>query len=807
MKISANWLRQYLSFSPSPEEISPLLTDCGLEVESLETFESIKGGLKGVVVGEVIERHQHPNADRLSLTKVDIGTGELLSIVCGAPNVAAGQKVLVATIGTTLYPTSGESFQIKESKIRGEISQGMICAEDEIGTGHSHEGILVLPADTKVGTPAAEIFGVATDQVFEIGLTPNRIDAASHFGVARDLSAVLYENDAVKLLKPEVKTEFSTSGHDIEVSVETPEAVIRYSSIRISEITVAESPAWLKNALLSIGLRPINNVVDITNYVLHETGQPLHAFDAQKIQGGKIVVKTCAPGTVFTALDGSEHKLTEQDLMICDAQRPLCMAGIYGGLDSGVSTATTEVFLECATFHPVWVRKSSRNHNLKTDSSFRFERGTDPLATIYTLQRAADLIVSLAGGKVHSGGTDYNPTPASAVKLFYRWADMDRLVGEAIPREAAKKILDRLHIYVSEETPEGLHLEIPPFKVGVDGSADVTEEILRIYGYNRIAIPAQVRNSVSPAPKPDPVQIKNRISDHLCGIGFMEALNNSLSPGELAAFSPEGKEQAVKLANPLSSELDILRMSMIPALLENIAWNKNRQQSDIQLFEWGKVYFKQGEGYAEKQRLALLMVGNDKPEHWQGKPEKTGFYHLKGVVQHVLELCGLDASQVNGVLVEDPSFNQAWSIRKGEKELVRIGNVHNALLKRYDVQGPVWFAECNWDLLLRNFGSTKIQYREVSKFPSVRRDLALLIDQSISYDQIEKIAYSAERKLLREVNLFDVYQGDKLPQGKKSYAVSFMFRDEEQTLTDKHIEKSMERLIKALTEQLGAELR
>ena len=807
MKISANWLRQYLSFSPSPEEISPLLTDCGLEVESLESFESIKGGLKGIVVGEVMDRQQHPNADRLSLTKVDVGMGELLSIVCGAPNVAAGQKVLVATIGTTLYPISGESFQIKESKIRGEISQGMICAEDEIGTGHSHDGILVLPPETKVGMPAAEIFGVSTDQVFEIGLTPNRIDAASHFGVARDLSAVLYENNEVKLLKPEVKSTFSSNGHDVQVSVETTEAVHRYSTIRISEIQVAESPMWLKNALTSIGLRPINNVVDITNYVLHETGQPLHAFDAQEIQGGKIIVKTCLPGTVFTALDGSEHKLTEQDLMICDAQKPLCMAGIYGGIDSGVTSLTSEILLECATFHPVWVRKSSRNHNLKTDSSFRFERGTDPDATLYTLQRAADLIVSLAGGKLHQGGTDFYPTAAEPVKLFYRWADMDRLVGEAIPRDAAKKILERLHIYVSEETVDGLHLEIPPFKVGVEGSADVTEEILRIYGYNRIAIPSQVRNSVSPAPKPDPVQIKNRISDHLCGIGFMEALNNSLSPGELAAFSPEGAEQAVKLANPLSSELDILRMSMIPALLENIAWNKNRQQSDLQLFEWGKVYFKQGEGYAEKQRLALLIYGNDKPEHWQGKQNKTDFYHLKGVVQHILQLCGLDANLLSGVLVEDPSYSQAWSIRKGEKELARIGSVHGALLKRFDVQGPVWFAECNWDLMLRNFGATKIQYREVSKFPSVRRDLALLIDQSISYDQIERIAYSAERKLLREVNLFDVYQGDKLPEGKKSYAVSFVFKDEEQTLTDKHIEKSMERLIKALTEQLGAELR
>jgi phenylalanyl-tRNA synthetase beta chain len=807
MKISANWLRQYLSHSPSPEEISPLLTDCGLEVESLEEFESVKGGLKGIVVGEVKDCQQHPNADRLSLTKVDIGSGDLLSIVCGAPNVATGQKVLVATIGATLFPVSGESFQIKESKIRGELSQGMLCAEDEIGTGKSHDGILVLPSDTKIGTPAAEIFNVSSDQVFEIGLTPNRIDAASHFGVARDLSAVLYEQGDLELLKPQVKSSFTSEGHDVEVSVETSDAVIRYSSIRISNVKVAESPAWLKNALLSIGLRPINNLVDITNYILHETGQPLHAFDANKISGKKIHVKTCAPGTLFKALDGSEHKLTEQDLMICDAQGPLCLAGIYGGLDSGVTEATTEVFLECATFHPVWVRKSSRNHNLKTDSSFRFERGTDPEATIYTLQRAADLIVELAGGKLHAGLTDHYHQQVLPVSLFYRWAEMDRLVGEAIPREAAKKILERLQIHVSSETSEGVQLEIPTFKVGVEGSADVTEEILRIYGYNRIAIPAQVRNSVAPAPKPDPVQLRNRISDHLCGIGFMEALNNSLSPSELASFTTEGVDQAVKLANPLSSELDILRMSMIPALLENIAWNKNRQQSDLQFFEWGKVYFKQAEGFIEKQRLALFVYGNDKPLHWQADSEKTSFYHLKGVVQHVLQLCGLELNQLTGLMTEDPAYQQAWSIKKGEKELVKMGSIHPMLLKRFDIVGPVWFAEFNWELMLKSYGGSKIQYREVSKFPSVRRDLALLIDQSVQYNQIEKIAFSTEKKLLREVNLFDVYQGDKLPEGKKSYAVSFLFRDEEQTLTDKHIEKSMERLVKALVEQLGAELR
>ncbi len=807
MKISYAWLSRYIRPIPEPEQTAQLLTDCGLEVEGWAPFESVKGGLKGVVTGLVLDCIQHPNADRLKLTKVDVGLAEPLDIVCGAPNVAAGQKVLVATVGTTLYPTGHEPLLIKESKIRGERSQGMICAEDELGIGESHAGILVLPEATPVGVPAAEVLGMTTDTVFEIGLTPNHIDAASHFGTARDLAAVLYNRPEVELLREEVVIPAIAEKHDTPVVVEEPQALKRYSSLRISGVKVGESPDWMKNLLLSIGLRPINAVVDVTNFVLHETGQPLHAFDHGKIRGGKIVVRSCESGTPFTTLDGQTLALEPSDLMICDAEGPLCMAGIYGGLNSGVSAETTEIFLESATFDAVWVRRTSKRHNLKTDSSFRFERGTDPEATLYALYRAASLITKLCGGTIAGGHTDEVFGSLERRSCHYNWAFMDRLIGEPVPREDAKKILSKLGFVLREESSEGLEVEIPGFKVDVEGPADITEEILRIYGYNRIAIPTQVRNSISPAAKPDVHALRNRLSAHLCSQGFFEVLNNSLSASAISAIAGNGAEPVV-LANPLSSELDVMRTSMLPALLENIAWNRNRQQSDLRFFEWGKTYA-QGEegGFVETEKIALAVYGNTQPENIHVAPQSVGFFHLKGWVSHVLQLLGLEEERLDWKAVSHQAFKEAYAWELNGKTLVVLGEVHGSLRKHYDIPNAVFAAELNWLPLWNAYRKAKVSYTEVSRFPTVRRDLALLLSKEVSYAEVARLARQTERKLLKEVNLFDVYEGDKLPAGKKSYAVSFVFGDDEQTLTDKQIEKTMERLLKAFTEQLGAELR
>lgn len=808
MRISYSWLSQYIDHLPEPEVTARLLTDCGLEVEHLEAYESLPGQLRGVLSGKVLEVKQHPNADRLRTTLVDMGAEQPLHIVCGAPNVAEGQKVLVATIGTTLHPKGGEALTIKESKIRGELSQGMICAEDELGIGESHAGIMVLPDETPVGRPAAEVLGLFHDSVFEIGLTPNRVDAASHFGVARDLYAICYDKPEVQLKPVSVEIPATASGHDTAIEIATPDALIRYSTLRISNARVTESPKWLREALLSIGLRPINNVVDVTNYVLHELGQPLHAFDHQAIRGGKLIVGTCKSQTVFESLDGAKHMLTESDLMICDAEGPLCMAGIYGGLHSGVTMDTREILLESATFHPVWVRKSSKHHNLKTDSSFRFERGTDPEATLVALYRAAQLITELTGGHISGGHTDVRVQNAPARELRYDWSEMDRLIGEAIPRDTAKTILRRLGMEFLQEDASGVTLRIPAFKVDVERSADITEEVLRVYGYNRIAIPSQVRNSISPSPKPDPHAMRNRWSDHLCGLGYFEVLNNSLSPSALSGYSAWSESQAVKLANPLSSELDILRMSMLPGLLENLAWNRNRQQSDVKFFEWGKTYVKVGDAYQEQEHLSLLLSGNDLPENVHQAQGRSGFFHLKGAVAHLLEMLGLSTATLQWKSMEHPALEQAYSWTGNSPEpLVILGSVHSGLKKHFDLTDTVYYAEFQWKAVWKQYRKARVEFREVPRFPSVRRDLALLMDSGVSYDAVEKLALQTERKLLREVNLFDAYQGDKLPEGKKSYAVSFVFQDAEQTLNDKVIEKTMQRLLQAFQEKLGAELR
>jgi phenylalanyl-tRNA synthetase beta chain len=803
MKISAAWLSRYIQHGLSVSETSQLLTDCGLEVESVEPYESIKGGLRGVVVGEVLTCIQHPNADRLRLTTVNVGSDSPLSIVCGAPNVAAGQKVLVATIGTQIYPKQGEPFAIKESKIRGELSQGMICAEDELGLGDSHDGIMILPDNIAVGTTAADYFSVESDHVFEIGLTPNRIDAASHFGVARDLAAVCYQTHPnLVAQKPLVNLQWPAVSHSIAINIAATEALSRYSTLKIDGIRNTESPAWLRNALLSIGLRPINAVVDASNFVLHELGQPLHTFDAAKICGKEINVRVCAEGTPFTALDGSECKLTSNDLMICDAERPLCLAGIYGGLDSGVNIETTSVLIESANFNSVWVRKSSKRHNLKTDSSFRFERGADPEICVFAMLRTAELIMELCGGTIE-GASDYYPTPAQPIALHYSWAHMDRLIGESIPREEATNILHKLGIEVIKQTETGVDLSIPPFKTGVEHAADITEEILRIYGYNRINIPTQVRNSVSTAPNPDEGRLLGRISEHLCGLGFMEVLNNSLSA---SVYASEGKTP-VKLANPLSSELDVLRTSLLPAMLENVAWNKNRQQNNLKFFEFGKTYEKKERGFAEQSMLAMLVCGNISSEVWNTAERKVDFYYLKGAAMHLLGLIGIEAFDCTFEEIQQADMQTCFAIIHRKTQLGIVGQVAQQSGRKFGLDDAVFYAAFDWQKLVSIYAAIKTEYREVPRFPSVRRDLSLLIDKHITFEQIRLSAAQAERKLLREINLFDVYEGDKLPEGKKSYAVSFLFCDEAQTLNDKTIEKSMERITRSLAEATGAELR
>jgi phenylalanyl-tRNA synthetase beta chain len=813
MKIAYNWLKKYLTECPAPEELSNLLTDCGLEVEYIEAFETVKGMLNGVVVGEVLWCAQHPNADRLRITKVNVGEALPLEIVCGAPNVAVGQKVLVATIGTTLYPNGGEPLIIKESKIRGELSQGMICAEDELGLGQSHEGIMVLPPETPVGIKASTIFNLFSDTVFEIGLTPNRIDAASHIGVARDIAAVLYKQHNVALLKPKSSAPLELKSHGISIEIKTPQALKRYATVRITGAKVGESPDWLKNALKSIGLRPINAVVDISNFVLHETGQPLHAFDTTKISGNSIEVRSCETGTLFTTLDGSNLRLSSDDLMICNADGPMCLAGIYGGLNSGVGFETTDIIIESAHFDAVWIRKSSKRHNLKTDSSFRFERGADPESVFYALQRVTELILEISGGKIE-GATDYYPQPVVPKMVEYKWASMNRLIGDEIKIETALSILKRLEIKVLRYDEKKADLEVPPFKTGVELEADITEEILRIYGYNNIELPRQMRIALAPVPNPNADELYKRASAHLCGLGFMEAVNNSLT----AHSSTLIPEVAVKIANPLSSELNALRMSMLPALLENIEWNKNRQMNTVKLFEKGKTYKKDSSTeynplnsnklpFIEDTCLAMVWCGKDYNENWVQNQQNVQRAHLQGAVNHVLKLFGIAPENLTHTPSEDEELDASIRMCSANKSLARIGSVKQSLLKKYGIEEAVLFAEINWDAMIKSYSKAQIIYSEVPKYPSVRRDLSMVLDEAISYEQIRNVALKTERKLIREINLFDVYQGDKLPSGKKSYAVSIVFRDDEQTLNDKTIEKMMDKIISSLNQQLGAELR
>lgn len=798
MKISYNWLKQFIQTDKSPEELSRILTAIGLEVESLEKVQAIPGGLEGLVIGYVKECAQHPNADRLRVTKVDVGTGEDLQIVCGAANVAAGQKVVVATVGTTVYPLKGEPFKINKSKIRGEESQGMICAEDEVGLGESHDGIMELDADAEVGALAKDYFKLNDDYLYEIGLTPNRADAASHLGTARDIAAFL----KIEIVKPDVSA-FKVDNTDltIPVVVENAQASPRYSGLTVSGVEVKGSPKWLKEKLAVIGIRSINNIVDVTNYVLHGLGQPMHAFDADAIKGGKVVVKTGLEGVTFKTLDDVDRKLHADDLMICNAEEPMCIAGVFGGAESGVSEKTKNIFLESAYFNPVSVRKTSKRFGLKTDASFRFERGTDPDMTVFALKYAALLIKEVAGGEISSEISDFYPAPVAPFEVELAYAHVDRLIGKQIPHGEIKAIVSALDIKITGETAEGLSLKVPPYRVDVTRDVDVIEEILRIYGYNNIEIPTQIRASLNNSGRPDKDTVQNTISDILTANSFNEIMSNSLTKSAYA----ENIDEAVKILNPLSSDLDVMRQTLLYSGLEAVGYNQNRRAADLKFYEFGKTYNLREDKYVENARFAVFLTGAKQGENWNAKTTTATFYNIKAVVDGLLERLNVTDHTVEDTT--DANFAYGLKYSRGNKTLVSFGSVSKAALKKADVDKEVFYADFNFDILLGLVKKNKIVYKEISKYPAVRRDLSMLIDTSVSFERLKSIAQKTERKLLKDVNVFDVYQGDKLPQGKKSYALSFVIQDEEKTLTDKAIDSVMQKLVYNFGKEAGAEIR
>ena len=817
MKLSYNWLKQYIDLDIDPHELSAILTDIGLEVEGLEKFQSVKGGLEGVVIGEVLTCERHGNADKLSVTTVNIGD-KVLPVVCGAPNVAKGQKVLVATVGTTLYDGDNE-FKIKKSKIRGEVSEGMICAEDELGLGTSHDGIMVLNSDAPVGKPAKEYINIEEDRVYEIGLTPNRADAASHIGSARDLVAGLnrLKSGNYKLNIPSVD-DFKVDNHDldIDVIVEDTGACPRYTGVTISDITVEESPEWLKNRLNAIGVRPINNIVDITNYVLHETGHPLHAFDAAKITGNKVVIKKLPSETPFVTLDETERKLHVDDLMICNTEEGMCIAGVFGGADSGVTQSTTDIFLESAYFDPTHIRKTSKRHVLQTDASFRFERGADPNITVYALKRAAQLIKKIAGGQISSEIKDVYPNPVDKWVIDINFDRVTRLIGKEIEKDIIVKILQDLGIEILATNPEGLKLLIPTFKVDVKREVDIVEEILRIYGYNNIEIPEKVNSSVSLRQKPDLEKIQNIVADYLVGQGFVEIMNNSLTKSEYITKSKiYDRDHSVELLNPLSKDLDILRQTLLFGGLEVINYNQNRKTNDLKIFEFGKTYRRKsaktkGTGvgnYFEEKHLALFTTGRLQPENWNSDNHKADFYALKGIVESILRRLGIDRKNLTLTESNSDDFAYSYNYLLNDDILVTVAQADKKLLKSFDIKQPVYLADFNYDKLISLLPTRDITYKPVPKFPAVRRDLALIIDKTVTFETLKTIAFNAGRKVLKEVGIFDIYEGDKIPEGKKSYALSFILQDENKTLTDKIIDKAMKRIQQSLEKETGAVLR
>ena len=808
MKISYNWLKQFIKINWPAEQTSELLTDLGLEVEGIEAFLSVKGGLEGVVIGEVLTCKQHPNADRLKVTTVNIGADSPLQIVCGAPNVAKGQKVPVATIGTTLYTPEGDSWTIKKGKIRGEESHGMICAEDELGLGESHDGIMVLDEKLKVGIPAAEVFKVENDEVFEIGLTPNRADAMSHLGVARDLKAGLLQKDInVELITPSVSAFHVDSRRlKIDVDVINKDLAPRYCGVTISDIKVEKSPTWLLNRLKAIGLSPINNVVDITNYVLHELGQPLHAFDANKIKGNKVLVKTLPKGSKFVTLDGIERELHEDDLMICNAEQPMCIAGVFGGIESGVTESTTSIFLESAYFNPISIRKTAKRHGLSTDASFRFERCIDPNITEYALKRAALLIQNIAGGEITGDIVDIYPKKIEDFQVRLSFENAEKLIGEEIPRDIIKRILMSLDIKINNVTETGLGLTVPAYRNDVQREADIIEEILRVYGYNNVNTTEKLNASISNSSKFEDYKVQNIVGNQLVAQGFFEILSNSLTTPKYIGLSEQLKsEHSVEMLNPLSNDLSVLRQSLLFSGLEAVSYNLNRKQNDLKLFEFGKTYHQRNESREEYKHLSLLVTGNKNSERWNAPVQQSDFFYLKGVVTSILDRLGISNFKVSPF--SNDVFSEGINLSLGKTQIVEFGLVKKSILKHFGISQDVLFANFNWDNVLQMVKQNTIVFKDIPKYPEVRRDFALLVDDKITFEQIDTIAMKTEKELLKDVDLFDVYQGKNLPKGKKSYAVSFTIQDNKKTLTDKQIDKIMKKLQTNFEKELGAELR
>ena len=823
MNISYNWLKEYVDFNLQPQEVAEALTSIGLEVGGVEEVESVRGGLKGLVVGHVLTCEAHPNSDHMHICTVDLGTGEPAQIVCGAPNVAAGQKVIVATLGTVLYGPEGESFTIKRSKLRGVESLGMICAEDEIGIGQSHDGIMILPEETPVGMPAAEYFQLESDYLIEVDITPNRADACSHYGVARDLYAYLVQNgQPTALHRPSVEG-FCVDNHDLDIAVEVEnaEACPRYCAVSIKGCEVKESPEWLQKKLNTIGLRPINNIVDITNYIMMAYGQPLHCFDADMIKGQRIVVKTLPEGTPFVTLDGEEHKLSERDLAICNAEEPMCIAGVFGGKGSGTYEGTTNVVLESAYFHPTWIRKSARRHGLSTDASFRFERGIDPDGQIYALKQAAMLVKELAGGTISMEIKDVEAVGlAKAFPVNIRYAQVNDLIGKEIPAATVKSIVSSLEMQIVKEDAEGLSLLVPAYRVDVQRPCDVIEDILRIYGYNNVEIPTSVKSSLNIKGDVDRSnKLANLISEQLVGAGFNEILNNSLTK---EAYY-EGLEccppsSLVHLMNPLSNDLGVLRGTLLFGGLEVIAHNANRKMANLRLFEVGNCYHMDASKestperplapYSEESHLGLWVCGNRVEGSWAHPAEETSVYELKAYVMNILQRIGLP---LGGLVIGNGSsdiFGKSLQIAdRNGKVFVELGLVRRALTARLGIEMPVYFADLNWTALMKKVRNVSVSFREISKFPAVSRDLALLVDKSVEFAAIERVAYACEKKLLRSVVLFDVYEGKNLEAGKKSYAVNFILQDETKTMSDKQTDAIMQKIIAQLEKQIGAKLR
>lgn len=819
MNISYNWLKQYINCNLPADEVAKNLTSIGLEVGSVEQIQTIKGGLEGLVIGEVLTCAEHPNSDHLHLTTINIGQPETLKVVCGAPNVAKGQKVVVATIGTKIY-SGDESFTIKKSKIRGEESEGMLCSEVELGIGNDHSGIIVLPEDVKPGTLAKDYYQVENDTVIEVDITPNRIDAASHYGVARDLAAyyALYQPE-IKLQKYSVDAfKVQDNSLPIKVTVENTEACPRYSALTINNITIKESPAWMLNYFRAVGIRSINNVVDATNFVLHAMGQPIHAFDAAKIQGKHVIVKNLPEGTPFVTLDGTERKLSNADLMICDEKGGMCIGGVFGGLESGVSEKTTSIFLESAYFNPVCIRKTARRHGLNTDASFRYERGCDPNNTLYILKFAALLIQNVAGGTISSEITDIYPTPIAPKQVAISFEKINSLIGKEIDKNSIKTILKGLEIDILRETSQDMVLTIPSYRVDVERDVDVIEDILRIYGYNNVPIESSVKSSISFSTKPDSHKLQNLIAEQLTASGFNEILNNSLTKASYyESLKTYKAENCVKLLNPLSNDLNVMRQTLLFGGLESIAYNSNRKNQDLKFYEFGNCYYynaenkKQGEAlaaYSEDFFLGMWITGNKFAQTWVRSEEKSSVFELKGYIANVLKRLGVNVNLLHEENFSDELITEGQLAKNNEGKIwLRIGLVTKKLLKQFDIDNDVFYAEISWNNLLKLIQNHQVRYSEISKFPEVKRDLALLLNKDIEFNAIETIAYESERKLLKSVTLFDVYEGKNLEAGKKSYAVSFILQDKDKTLTDKQIDAIMGKIQKNLEEKLGAKLR